>query len=148
MRLKALADAPEAFQTSLGEALKITDTEWEERARRGAESETAAYFLAVEAGRCCGMVGSVFTGDHRADAEMISLWVDPLCRRKGIGKALIEAVVAWARGGGAVSLHLGVREANVQARRLYATSGFVEGPRQSHGATGGTCEVGMRLALR
>ena len=91
LRLKALADAPEAFSTTLEQGLQLSDAVWEERADRGAESSATAYFLAVDGGRFCGMVGVYAPEGSRVEIELISLWVDPAHRRTGIARALIHA---------------------------------------------------------
>jgi len=49
------------------------------------------------------------------------LWVDPQHRRRGVGRLLVEHLVAWARDGGLVRLVLNPSE---MARPLYAGLGF------------------------
>jgi hypothetical protein len=59
-------------------------------------------------------------------------WVDPLHRRKGVGRALAEAVKAWAVEQGAGTLEAQVTEANGPAIRFYATLHFADtGHRES-----------------
>ena len=52
------------------------------------------------------------------------MWVAPQARRAGVGRALIDAVVAWAAEIGAPSIRLDVADNNVDARHLYEASGF------------------------
>jgi ribosomal-protein-alanine N-acetyltransferase len=59
------------------------------------------------------------------EAELANLAVAPDRRRQGIGQYLLDAAMAEAVAGGAVSLYLEVRESNVAARALYGGRGFV-----------------------
>jgi ribosomal-protein-alanine N-acetyltransferase len=63
--------------------------------------------------------------------EIENVVVDPTSWRKGIGRALVEAVLGQARSRGAVDVFLEVRESNVAARALYGKSGFEEAGRRS-----------------
>lgn len=53
-----------------------------------------------------------------------TLAVDPAARRRGIGAALVQAVLAWASRHGADHLALEVRAANPSALHLYERLGF------------------------
>jgi ribosomal protein S18 acetylase RimI-like enzyme len=44
--------------------------------------------------------------------------------RQGVGRALLEALIAHARAAGIESLVLTVTEGNADAQRLYAAAGF------------------------
>lgn len=57
---------------------------------------------------------------------MLSLGVHPGARRKGIGRALLEALLGWARTQAILRVELSVRADNQPARGLYAAFGFVE----------------------
>ena len=59
-------------------------------------------------------------------ARLHSLAVDPAAHRGGIGRVLLEASEAAARGRGASVLRLAVRQDNQSAARLYRTSGYRE----------------------
>ena len=59
-------------------------------------------------------------------------------RRRGIGRALLEQAVAWARDAGVRKLELHVFPWNEPAIRLYEQFGFErEGLRQHHYRRGG-----------
>jgi [ribosomal protein S18]-alanine N-acetyltransferase len=60
------------------------------------------------------------------EGELANLAVAPQCRRRGIGRALLEAVTIDALGRGTSRLYLEVRESNLAARQLYADAGFEE----------------------
>ena len=51
-------------------------------------------------------------------------WVDPDSRRQGIGRALIEASLSWARDAGANRAELWVTLSNDAARQLLLGTGF------------------------
>jgi len=78
--------------------------------------EVAGY---VRLGRATPLAAS----DH---VLMISgLAVDPAFQRRGVGRALMAAAAAEARGRGARRLTLRVLAPNTAARRLYEESGYV-----------------------
>lgn len=59
-------------------------------------------------------------------AELQSVAVSENRRRIGMGQALCEIAMLWARKRSAKSIQLEVRESNVAARALYKKLGFVE----------------------
>ncbi len=50
------------------------------------------------------------------------MWTDPAARSTGVGRALVDEVVAWATG---ESVQLWVTQGNSAAQRLYESCGFV-----------------------
>ena len=58
--------------------------------------------------------------------EIENVVVEPMFRRRGIGRALIEELMRRARQGGAKDVFLEVRESNAAARALYGKMGFRE----------------------
>lgn len=75
---------------------------------------------AVARGALLGVAG-VSSGEV---ADVLSLAVDPVAQRRGVGRALLEELLAQARAWGADRLLLEVEEANAAARALYASAGF------------------------
>jgi GNAT superfamily N-acetyltransferase len=67
-------------------------------------------------------------GEHLSvTSGMVSgMWVSPTYRRKGIGRTLLNALIAWAIAQGAQRLELGVFESNAPAIQLYEQLGFSE----------------------
>ncbi|WP_406635668.1 GNAT family N-acetyltransferase [Amycolatopsis sp. WGS_07] len=61
-------------------------------------------------------------------AELLSMWVAPSARGRGVGDALVRAVVRWSEGRGAGELALRVAGGNQHALALYQRHGFVERP--------------------
>ena len=48
----------------------------------------------------------------------------PIVAAKGLGRALMETAIDLARRHGAAEMHLGIREDDTAARRLYESLGF------------------------
>jgi len=64
---------------------------------------------------------------HAVDeAEILNLGVGPGERRRGIGRGLVEAMLAALREEGITTVFLEVRESNSAAQHLYALLGFVQ----------------------
>ena len=65
--------------------------------------------------------------------ELENLVVAPSARRKGVGRQLLDALLAAAREINSESVFLEVRELNVAARKLYESAGFqLAGRRKSY----------------
>jgi ribosomal-protein-alanine N-acetyltransferase len=58
------------------------------------------------------------------EGEIANLAVAPRARRRGVGHALLEAIISEARETGVSKLFLEVRESNAAARALYESRGF------------------------
>jgi [ribosomal protein S18]-alanine N-acetyltransferase len=61
---------------------------------------------------------------QEAAAEVEGLFVEPDCRRQGVGSALITACMDWAARAGASVVRLEVRASNTAAHALYRRHGF------------------------
>jgi len=116
IRLRALAEAPAAFGSTLEETRQRPPSSWRQQAR------DLPTWLAVVGGEDVGMVRVSRAG---AIAWLISMWVAPGGRGKGLGDALVAAVVDWAKAAGCEEVRLEVSDDNAAAIRLYARHGFV-----------------------
>ncbi|MGK5739127.1 N-acetyltransferase family protein [Micromonospora sp. URMC 103] len=121
-RLGALAEAPYAFGSRLADWQG--DGDREERWRDRLAIPGSHNLLAHLDGRPVGM-GSGVPTPTAGTAELISLWVHPDARGRGVGDALVDAVARWAREAGADRLRLAVAAGNEAAVRLYERQGFV-----------------------
>ncbi|HEX4601181.1 MAG TPA: ribosomal protein S18-alanine N-acetyltransferase, partial [Gemmatimonadales bacterium] len=65
------------------------------------------------------------------EGEILNLGVAPGHRRRGVGRALVEAMLARCGERGVTTVYLEVRESNSGARRLYETVGFHEVARRA-----------------
>jgi ribosomal protein S18 acetylase RimI-like enzyme len=144
VRLRALADAPSAFGTTLAQASARPLAWWESRAAVTAESERSALFVAESGDHVSGLIGAEMLDDV-PEAEVISMWVEPPLRSQGVGRQLLDAAAAWALARGAVGLQLWVTEGNVPATALYEAYGFAfTGDTQPHPSQPGLRELHMR----
>jgi ribosomal protein S18 acetylase RimI-like enzyme len=57
-------------------------------------------------------------------AEITEMYVRPVCRRTGVGRALVQAAVDYGRTHGCTEMHLLVDPANVSAQAFYQAAGF------------------------
>jgi ribosomal protein S18 acetylase RimI-like enzyme len=118
LRRAALAQAPAAFGSTLAQWSGPGDTEARWRARLADVPFNAVVRLR---GIAAGMVGA-----YPVDAdtvELISMWVAPSARGRGVGDAAVGAVLEWADGRPVV---LSVKTDNRAAIRLYRRQGFVD----------------------
>lgn len=125
-RLRALADAPTAFGSTLAEEEARPGDAWDHQAGEEARSATRARFVAEEHARWYGMAAGFVVPDQPETVQLVSMWVDPARRRSGVGAALVEAVVEWAHGRSAKRIELWVTTTNDPAKALYAQTGFAE----------------------
>jgi ribosomal-protein-alanine N-acetyltransferase len=103
--------------------------------------------VAVDAAQA--LVGFAVLLTAADEAEIANLAVARGERRRGVGAALLDHLVAAAREAGCRTVHLDVRESNAAALALYATRGFVEvARRRAYYRKPDEDAVVMRLALR
>jgi GNAT superfamily N-acetyltransferase len=125
-RLRALGDAPMAFGSTLAREEGYEPEKWERWAAESASGERQAIFIAEpEAGMASGVID-----DDPALAHLYAMWVAPEARGSGAGRALVEAVVAWAAERGAQRLTTSVTEGNAVGAALYAAAGFADSGRR------------------
>ena len=120
LRLRALADAPGAFASTLEREAAFPDDLWRQRAQGGPAS---ASFIAREDGAGVGMA-AVIAEPVPGRVQLVGMWVDPRHRRRGNAEALISQAVRWSRDHQARELVAWVVERNTAARMLYARVGF------------------------
>jgi ribosomal-protein-alanine N-acetyltransferase len=70
-------------------------------------------------------VGFALASGAADERELLSIGVLPAYRRSGIGRRLVESVIAESIARGAKRLFLEVAEDNAEAQRLYRMLGFV-----------------------
>jgi|SRR5581483_132375 len=138
IRLEALRDAPDAFGSTYAREAAFEPDEWHRRATRDGSFLAFIPDLAEPAGLAGGFE------QEPGVAELVSMFVRSRARGHGVGEALIDAVVAWARNRNAASVHLWVTETNKPAIRLYERCGFtVTAERQPLPSAPSLGEVGM-----
>ena len=105
--------------------------------------DSAAVYVAVDDGRVVGFCGVATPSrdeDAKGDvAEIGAIYVDPDVWRRGVGRALMDVVLADLRAAGWRWLTLWVLAENEQARDFYARFGFaLDGARRTAEGTGVT----------
>lgn len=121
VRLRALADAPHAFGSSVAEEVDRPDQWWVDSTTK------LAWFVATgpDEDDVVGLVGSLPDEEDPGTRVVISMWVAPGVRRLGVGQDLLRTVECEARAEGVGSLVLRVADGNDDARRFYERQGFV-----------------------
>ncbi len=123
VRLRALRESPWAFGSTYARESAFTDAEWRMRLERW-NGLRGVGFLAIEDGSACGMAGALLDEKDETRAQLVSMWTAPTHRRKGVGRLLVEAVMAWAMQRGVRALQLMVTSKNESAMRFYEELGF------------------------
>lgn len=149
IRLRALADSPSAFASTLQETEARSLEYWRGRVRDAVAGEESVLFVATDGDAWIGLVGGfIYEEGGAAVPYLISMWVDPAYRGKGVGQALVEQVIDWARKRGLDHLVLEVEATNQPAIALYTRCGFrPTGQKQPHPLYAGLQEVMMKLSL-
>ncbi len=144
VRLRALADAPSAFGSTLAREAAYTDADWDGRLA----TPGAATFVAVDDdGTPVGIVTGVPDPAAPGRADLFGLWVDPVARRSGVGDGLLGHLLAWAGDRGLDRVRLCVTEGNDAAERLYARHGFTRTGCAEVRGRDGRLEIGMERHL-
>lgn len=123
VRLQALQDTPLAFGSTYAREAAFSDEDWRARLERW-NGDTGIGFLAIDRGVPCGIAGSLIDPADSTRADLISMWLAPAHRRRGLGKMLVQAVVDWARLRKIFVLRLMVTHTNQSAIEFYLTLGF------------------------
>ena len=109
IRLRALADAPDAFASTLERERAFSESEWRRRLSGPVYVVDDPHPVSV---------GGVF--DEDGTWHVWGMWTDPAHRRRGHARRLLDALVP-VRG----PVVLDVNTSNVAARTAYESYGFV-----------------------
>lgn len=122
LRLRSFREHPEAFTTSYEEL--------ERQSLADAEKRMAApnmkFWGAFTDGRLFGYVGldREMRTKSRHKATLVGMYVQPEAAGRGIGRALVQALLDEARADGLELVVLTVTEGNGSAAQLYERCGF------------------------
>ena len=117
-----LRDDAAYFASRYEDAVREPD-EWWRRWVSEADGTAKVLFVVVEGDAWLGVVGGFVRVDP-SEVHLISMWVAPEARGRGLAQALIQALAEWTLERGAARILLFVQESNAPARGLYARSGF------------------------
>ena len=127
IRLRSLLDSPDAFGSTYGEESSHSESAWRDWAAGRWRGGTA---IALAGRDPRGAVVGTATGaefeSEPGVAHLYARWDAPAARAAGVGRALVEAVVAWARGRGCGRVVLSVTETNRSARGFFEACGFAD----------------------
>ncbi|MGE0314089.1 MAG: GNAT family N-acetyltransferase [Lautropia sp.] len=124
IRLRALLDAPDAFGSTHGAEVALADEGWAARVAAACAGGAARALFAQVDGVVCGLAWCKVSASDPRVADVYQMWVAPQARERGVGTALLQAIVEYAKGAGAEALRLGVTLAESPAMRLYRSFGF------------------------
>ena len=123
VRLAALTNAPDAFGSRLQDWVDAPEDPWRQRLSIPGAIDLLAFDADENA--AVGMATGTPDEDNGNRAQLISMWVDPAARGRGVATALITAIAHWAARYGAATLALSVMPDNAAARRTYEKNGFI-----------------------
>ncbi len=125
LRLEALLTESEAFASSYEEQVKMQDEYWQKRLEDAENGDDNwLLFAKNEDSTLVGMVGA-FAKEDTGIAEIISLYVTPGARGKGIAKELVQEILKKVSKNKAVKkVTLSVRTTQDAALSLYRQLGF------------------------
>ena len=149
LRLAALKNAPEAFQTTYEEALAKGDEQWAAPADGAASGRDRASFIALADNEPVGLASVYRLGNalaatgSRAEAELLQVWLAPGLRGSGLSRDLVMACIRWSAEVGVRRLVAEVMVGNDRAKRFYLGLGF-----RASGGEGTVLELDPRDAAR
>jgi len=124
LRVRALADSPDAFGSTLAAEAGRPDAEWARRLASSADLRVSRPLVAELGGELVGLAWGRIDMSAPDVAALYQMWVAPTHRGRGVGQKLLEAVIAWATAQNVAALDLGVTCGDSPARRLYERAGF------------------------
>jgi ribosomal protein S18 acetylase RimI-like enzyme len=122
IRLEGLRGNPEAFGSTFAAENARPLTWFSERLLSGAKT-----FGAFQGSELVGVAGLLIREGQKESHKgmLVGMYVRPSSRNIGVGRRLVEAIVELARQEVEL-IQLAVVSDNQQARRLYASLGFIE----------------------
>jgi ribosomal protein S18 acetylase RimI-like enzyme len=111
---------------------------YRQRWRRIVAGEWGAAFVATGEDRIVGYIG---IHPHEEYGHVLGMLVDERYRGRGIGKALLDSAIAWARERGLPDVSLLVFPHNERALALYRNAGFEQREYYPNDVTRQTGEV-------
>jgi GNAT superfamily N-acetyltransferase len=117
IRLRALREEPQAYESSFEDEQHLSDQQWRDRLAR------ASTFLAVDHEKVVGTAVGLPQDD--GDMMIVAMYVAADARGRGIAARLIDEIGKVAILRGARRLVLDVADGNASAERSYSRYGFL-----------------------
>lgn len=124
LRLRALADSPDAFGSSLDVESAYAESEWLDLARRSQAGDEIVVYVAIHRDAWVGMAAGRWYERDEGVAGLWGMWVEPSARGLGLGERLVGVVHAWAVQQGARVLRLGAVTGEGDPAGFYERLGF------------------------
>ncbi len=122
LRIRAMADTPEVFGSTLEHEEGLPDEHWAQLADGG---DVFGVYVALDGEDWIGMAAGRWFDRDRGIIQLWGMWVEEERRGEGIGERLVAAVRGWAAGHDGRFLRLGVVEGS-RAIGFYERLGFVD----------------------
>jgi ribosomal protein S18 acetylase RimI-like enzyme len=126
LRLRSLDESPDAFGSTLDLESWRSDAAWADRLQKAVSSGRDCALIAKVDGTPSGLVWAKADDTDSRTVNLFQLWVAPEARGCGVGDALLQAAIYWARDYGVGFAKLGAACGDTAATRLYQRAGFVE----------------------
>ncbi len=123
VRLAALGESPDAFSSTLADAILRSEESWHTQADQGARGSDRAIFLAINDDPM-GLAALYRDERFGHTTELIQMWVSPECRSRGLSQELLCSALSWARTNGYRTIRAEVMPNNLRAIRFYEKFGF------------------------
>lgn len=120
LRIAALRDAPDSFAQSVTDAAGEPESYWIDLIR----SDRHVMFVVEVDGEARGSVYGIRDEDEPNVGRIGGMWVASEFRGRGLGEALLRAVLQWARTQGFGAVRLWVPAHSHRAKALYSRAGF------------------------
>ncbi len=123
-----LADCEEACALWQGMAgIALSDADARPAITRFLERNPGTSFVAREGAALAGrLIGTVLAGSDGRRGYLHHLAVHPACRRRGIGRELVDAALGALRGQGIRKCHLFLVRGNADGEAFWRAGGWVE----------------------
>lgn len=134
LRLRGLAEHPEAFTSSAGDEDAMPSDKLARRLAPDASRPHDVVYGAFVGGELAGLCGMDVDMREkvRHKGHVFGMYVPAERTGRGVGRALIDRVVAHAREHGLAQLTLTCTAGNQPARRVYERAGFAMVGREPH----------------
>jgi ribosomal protein S18 acetylase RimI-like enzyme len=126
LRLSSLVESPNSFGSTYELETEYTDEKWQ--SILGLSSDVTTLSLPVVAkvdGNPIGLALGYVHDVSCKSGDIYQMWIKPEGRGNGIGRKLLQAIIAWAQKLQLNTLMLSVTNTNLAAISLYLSAGFI-----------------------
>ncbi|MEO7495987.1 MAG: GNAT family N-acetyltransferase [Massilia sp.] len=123
LRLRSLADSPDAFGSALAAEQQRDDAAWAARLSAAAPDQNHP-LVADLGGAAAGLLWAKLDATDPSVVNLYQMWVAPEARARGVAAALLGEAIDWARLRNGRLVQLAVTCGDTAAARLYRRAGF------------------------